>query len=144
VEWRYSSTHSLTSALDSVSDELHAPVLYPQRKRPWYPLDRRLCGPQSRSGRGGEKFPAPAGNRILEPRSSIPLPRANQTEINRPLINHYQLIVHDHHSISSIQFCNLITEYSAHMFGSQRMISFIQLVILYDFSVMFDPFKNSE
>jgi hypothetical protein len=29
--------------------------LYPQRKSPWYPLDRRLGGPQSRSGRGGEE-----------------------------------------------------------------------------------------
>jgi hypothetical protein len=29
--------------------------LYPQGKSPWYPLDRRLGGPQSRSGRGGEK-----------------------------------------------------------------------------------------
>jgi hypothetical protein len=27
--------------------------LYPQRKRPWCPLDRRLGGLQSRSGRGG-------------------------------------------------------------------------------------------
>jgi hypothetical protein len=29
--------------------------LYHQGKRPWYPLDRRLGGPQSRSGRGGEE-----------------------------------------------------------------------------------------
>jgi hypothetical protein len=29
--------------------------LYPQGKGPWYPLDRRLGGPQSRSGRGGEE-----------------------------------------------------------------------------------------
>jgi hypothetical protein len=29
--------------------------LYPQGKSPWYPLDRRLGGPQSRSGRGGEE-----------------------------------------------------------------------------------------
>jgi hypothetical protein len=29
--------------------------LYPQEKSPQYPLDRRLGGPQSRSGRGGEK-----------------------------------------------------------------------------------------
>jgi hypothetical protein len=29
--------------------------LYPQRKNPWYPLDRRLGGPQNRSGRGGEE-----------------------------------------------------------------------------------------
>jgi hypothetical protein len=29
--------------------------LYAQRKSPWYPLGRRLAGPQSRSGRGGEE-----------------------------------------------------------------------------------------
>jgi hypothetical protein len=29
--------------------------LYPQGKSPWYSLDRRLGGPQSRSGRGGEE-----------------------------------------------------------------------------------------
>jgi hypothetical protein len=29
--------------------------LYPQRKNPWYPLNRRLGGPQNRSGRGGEE-----------------------------------------------------------------------------------------
>jgi hypothetical protein len=28
---------------------------YPQGRRPWYPLDRRLGGPQSRSGRGGKE-----------------------------------------------------------------------------------------
>jgi len=27
--------------------------LYPQGTSPWYPLDRRLGGPQSRSGGGG-------------------------------------------------------------------------------------------
>jgi hypothetical protein len=29
--------------------------LYPRGKSSWYPLDRRLGGPQSRSGRGGEE-----------------------------------------------------------------------------------------
>jgi hypothetical protein len=29
--------------------------LYPQGKSSWYLLDRRLGGPQSRSGRGGEE-----------------------------------------------------------------------------------------
>jgi hypothetical protein len=29
--------------------------LTPQGKSLWYPLDRRLGGPQSRSGRGGEE-----------------------------------------------------------------------------------------
>jgi hypothetical protein len=34
--------------------------LYPQGKRPWYQFDRRLGGPQSRSGRGdGEKNSQP-------------------------------------------------------------------------------------
>jgi len=31
--------------------------LYPQGKSPWYPLDRRLGGPQSCSGHGGEELP---------------------------------------------------------------------------------------
>jgi len=31
------------------------PPLYPQGKSPHYPLDRRLGGPQSRSGHGGEE-----------------------------------------------------------------------------------------
>jgi hypothetical protein len=40
--------------------------LYPQGNSPWYPLDRRLGGPQNRSGRGGEEKnsqpPAGEGN----------------------------------------------------------------------------------
>jgi hypothetical protein len=31
-------------------------LLYSQGKRPWYPLDRRLGRPQSRSGRDGERL----------------------------------------------------------------------------------------
>jgi hypothetical protein len=43
--------------------------LYPQGKSPWYPLDRRLGRPQSRSGRGGkEKNSQPLPE--IEPRSS--------------------------------------------------------------------------
>jgi hypothetical protein len=51
--------------------------LYPQGENPWYPLDRRLGGPQSRSGHsgGGEKNPChcwesnscrPARRRVTE------------------------------------------------------------------------------
>jgi len=36
------------------SSQLHAPAVLSPRKKPLYPLDRRLDGPQSRSGRGGE------------------------------------------------------------------------------------------
>jgi hypothetical protein len=38
-----------------VSGQLHAPAAYPQGKSPWYPLDRRVGGSQSRSGRRDEK-----------------------------------------------------------------------------------------
>jgi hypothetical protein len=41
----------LTSALDGGEWS----VSRPQGKSPWYPLDRRLGGPQGRSGRGGEE-----------------------------------------------------------------------------------------
>jgi hypothetical protein len=55
-----------------VSGQLHAPALgVTQGKNPWYSLDRRLGGPQDRSGRGGEEKNSqpPEGNRILERRS---------------------------------------------------------------------------
>jgi hypothetical protein len=48
--------------------------LYPQGKGPRYPLDRRLGGPQSRSGRFGEvKILTPTGIRTPTPRSSYTL-----------------------------------------------------------------------
>jgi hypothetical protein len=54
--WRYSSTHSLTSALDGGEWSTSRPGRFTPRERaPWYPLDSRLGGPQSRSGRGGEE-----------------------------------------------------------------------------------------
>jgi hypothetical protein len=53
-ERRYSSYSFLTSALDGVSGQHHAPAaLYPRGKDPRYPLYRRLGGPQSRSERKG-------------------------------------------------------------------------------------------
>jgi hypothetical protein len=56
VEWRYSATHSLTSALDGGEWLTSRPGRFtPQENSPWYPLDRRLGGPQSRSGGGGEE-----------------------------------------------------------------------------------------
>jgi hypothetical protein len=38
-----------------VSGQFHAPAALLQEKSPWYPLDRRLGGPQSHSGRSGEE-----------------------------------------------------------------------------------------
>jgi hypothetical protein len=45
----------LTSELDGVSGQLHAPATLPRGKSPPYPLDRKLGGSQSRSGRDGEE-----------------------------------------------------------------------------------------
>jgi hypothetical protein len=63
-EWRYSSTHSLTSALDGGEWSASRPGRFtPQGKITSYPLDRRVGGPQSRSGRGGKEknFQHPPG-----------------------------------------------------------------------------------
>jgi hypothetical protein len=38
-----------------LSGELHTPAALPPGKSPWYPLERRLGGLQSQSGRGGEE-----------------------------------------------------------------------------------------
>ena len=43
-EWRYSSTHSLTSALDGVGNQWHDPAALPLGKTQ-YPLYGRLGGP---------------------------------------------------------------------------------------------------
>jgi hypothetical protein len=38
-----------------VSGQLHAPAALPPGKKPVVPIESRLGGPQSRSGRGGEE-----------------------------------------------------------------------------------------
>jgi hypothetical protein len=56
--------------------------LYPQGRSPWYPLDRKLGGPQSRSGRGGEEKnsqPLPG----LEPPIIQPVAQRYTTEHSR-------------------------------------------------------------
>jgi hypothetical protein len=62
----YNSYSVLTSTLDEVSGQRHAPAaIYPWKRTPRYPLYRRLGGPQSRAGqRLEEKSFASAGDRI--------------------------------------------------------------------------------
>jgi len=53
--------------------------LYSQGKSPWFPLDRRLGGFQSRSGRGGEKKnPQPPPG--MEPQRLIKYDKMERTE----------------------------------------------------------------
>jgi hypothetical protein len=52
-EWRNSFTHSWWRWRRVVS--FTPRLLCSQGKSPWYPLDRRLGGPHSRAGRGGEE-----------------------------------------------------------------------------------------
>jgi hypothetical protein len=51
--------------------------LYSQGRSPWYPLGRRLSGPQSRSGRGGEE------------KNSQPPPGINPNPIVQPVAQRY-------------------------------------------------------
>jgi hypothetical protein len=56
-----------------LSGQLHAPAALSPLKELQYPLDRMLGGPQSRSGRGGEKKnsqPLP-GIQLLSARSLV-------------------------------------------------------------------------
>jgi hypothetical protein len=47
---------SLTLALDGGEWAASCPGSFtPKERAPWYPLDRRLGGPQSRSGHSGEE-----------------------------------------------------------------------------------------
>jgi len=55
---RYSSTLSLTSALNGVGGQHHAPAALPPGKTR-HPLHRRLGGPQGRSGQVRKCSPPP-------------------------------------------------------------------------------------
>jgi hypothetical protein len=67
----YSSTLSLTSALDGVGSQRHAPASLPPGKTR-YPLYRRLGGPQGRSGRVRKISPTPGFDpRTVQPVASL-------------------------------------------------------------------------
>jgi hypothetical protein len=68
-----------------MSGQLHPRQLYSEGKSPWYPLDMRLGGPQSRSGRGGEEKnsqPRPG----LEPLIIQPVAQRHITELSGLII----------------------------------------------------------
>jgi hypothetical protein len=70
-EYRYSSALSLTSALDGVGGQRHAPAVLPPRMTR-YPLNRRLGGPPGRSGRVRRTSPPPGFDpRTVQPVTSL-------------------------------------------------------------------------
>jgi hypothetical protein len=82
--------------------------LYPRGKSPRYPLDRRLDGPQSRSGRfGEEKILDPTGTRIPDP-SVVQLVASRYTDyaIPAPILG-----AEGGAKWTSVLFCRLIEFY---------------------------------
>jgi hypothetical protein len=69
--------HSSPKYWMEVSGQLH-----PQGKSPWYPFDRRLGGPQTRSGRGREEKNSQLLLR-LEPPIIQPVAQRYTTELSR-------------------------------------------------------------
>jgi hypothetical protein len=78
-----------------VSGQRHAPAaLYPRGKDPRYPLDRRLGGPQSRSGRRDwEKNPLPLSGSNLDHPIVQPVVRHYTDWATAHLKNHYSLYI---------------------------------------------------
>jgi len=59
--------------------------LYPQGKSPWYPLDRRMGGPQSRFGGDGEEKNSQSLPGLETPVIQ-PVVQRYTTELSQPLI----------------------------------------------------------
>jgi hypothetical protein len=58
--------------------------LYPSESSPGYPLDRRLGGPQSLSGRRGEEILDPTGKeRSVETRNELQKVKTEENELRR-------------------------------------------------------------
>jgi hypothetical protein len=76
---RYSSTLSLTSALDGEGGQRHTPAPLPPVKFRY----RRLCGPQDRSGRMRKTSPTPGFDpRTVQPVTSRCTDYANSATLN--------------------------------------------------------------
>jgi hypothetical protein len=79
-----------------VSGQLHAAATLPPEKEPLYPLDRRVGGPQTMSGRGSEETnsqPLPGH----EPPIKHPVAQRYTTELSRLLTQVLRFIKFLHH-----------------------------------------------
>jgi hypothetical protein len=96
-ELRYSSTHSLTLTLDGKWSASRPGRFTPRKRAPWYPLDRRLGGLQSRSGRGGEEKnsqPLPG----LEPPIIQSADQRYTAELSRNSVTNWTTTAHSIHT----------------------------------------------
>jgi hypothetical protein len=97
-EQKYSSTLSLTSALDGgVGSQRHTPAALPPGKETLYPLYRRLSGPQGRYGRVRKISPPPGFDpRTLQPVASRYTDWAIPSHIQR---NHTNTKCYSHRTV---------------------------------------------
>jgi hypothetical protein len=107
-----------------VNAQPHKRPLYPQEKSSWYQLDRKLGGPQSRSGRSGEEKTSQCLSGF-EPPIIQPVVQGYTTELSRllskPFGSHerlgaswlYEQLLSFQEGFCSIVFVNA-TDWSAH------------------------------
>jgi hypothetical protein len=103
-EQRYSSTVLDLSTRWEVSGQLTLRPLYPRRMSPQYSLERRLCSPQSRSGRRGKE------------RNLLPCQESNP---GRPVSHPW---LYRQSSLLGIRICTIVTYF---------MIRCIESVLMY-------------
>jgi hypothetical protein len=96
--------------------------LYAQGKSPWYPMDRRLGGPQCRSGHGGEEKNSHSLS-WLEPLIIQPLAQRCTTELSRLIkINECDVVPMPDHSFLFRQIC---PDHRAPSPGTHWAVSFV-------------------
>jgi hypothetical protein len=95
--YKYSSTLSLTSALDGVGGQHHTPTALPLG-RTRYPLYRRLGGPQSRCGQVRKISPSPG----FDPRTVQPV-ASRYTDCAIPAPPNTSVTGHKHGTVSCSQ-----------------------------------------
>jgi hypothetical protein len=100
---------------------------YPQGKSPFYPLDRRLGGPQTRPRCGGEKNSQPLSG--LEPPYIQPVAQRYTTELSRLLLytGSCDIINFDLDSTSGCVICNSsLRLFCVHIGSGDHPISYLR------------------
>jgi hypothetical protein len=120
----YSSTHSLTSALDGSEWSASRPGHFtPKERAPGTDWMGGWVGPRAVLDAMVKKIPSPPpGNRTLEPRSSSPQPSAIPTELSRLLLQYvYRYKSADFSRSAGYRFIN--TDLTDHLINRQFSIS---------------------